>query len=219
MRAMLDLEPGSRDVGEAGVAVASVAQNAGPRHGAHRPPWAAVLGRFYERSGLSGPWLKKLEARDVPESYRQLLVHSNDMTPTLEHFYRAPLHLHVLSSERVSNTYAREVVLEIEHTRRPVEYGAICVHLEHFPEPVQAMILAGQQPFGRILQSETIAHLSWPQAFFSGKADGHMRRLMRLADESMLYGRRNVLVDGRRRLLAEVIEILAPVSEPSLPSR
>jgi hypothetical protein len=34
-----------------------------------------------------------------------------------------------------------------------------------------------------------------------------------LSEPSDLYGRRNVLLEGSRRLLAEVIEILAPVDQ------
>ena len=41
-------------------------------------------------------------------------------------------------------------------------------------------------------------------------------RVRRLAcgAPGFLYGRRNVLLDGSRRLLAEVIEVLAPVAKP-----
>jgi hypothetical protein len=34
----------------------------------------------------------------------------------------------------------------------------------------------------------------------------------------LLYGRRNVLLDGSRRLLAEVIEVLAPVAKQEMAS-
>ena len=37
-----------------------------------------------------------------------------------------------------------------------------------------------------------------------------------LHNAGLLYGRRNVLLDGSRRLLAEVIEVLAPVAMPAL---
>jgi hypothetical protein len=53
--------------------------------------------------------------------------------------------------------------------------------------------------------------VSWPQAFFRVEADPHMVRVLRLSQPGSLYGRRNVLLDGSRRLLADVLEVLAPV--------
>jgi chorismate-pyruvate lyase len=183
--------------------------------GAIRPPWVALLGETYCRLGLTLPPITRLLADDVRAPYRQLLVHSNDMTPTLEEFHGGPVRLRVLGRTCTSATYQREVVLELERDGRPVEYGAICVHLDHLPEAARRRVLAEESPFGRILQQEAIAHLSWPQAFFAVTSDRHMSRLLDAREAAVLYGRRNVLVDGHRRLLADVIEIVAPVLEPT----
>ena len=53
--------------------------------------------------------------------------------------------------------------------------------------------------------------MSWPQPFFRAEPDSHMAAMLWLRRNCGLYGRRNVLVDGSRRLLAEVIEVLAPI--------
>ena len=180
-------------------------------------PWAALLGHFYDRLGVALPRLAKLDGSEVPEPYRRLLVHSNDMTPTLERFYRRRLGLRVLRSEPGEEVYRREVVLQLSGSHRPVSYGAIGIHLRHLPESARPIVLEERLPFGRILQSETIAHLSWPQAFFRLDADAHIGRLLEVPGDPVLYGRRNVLVDGQRRLLAEVLEILAPVPSSVAP--
>jgi len=44
------------------------------------------LDEFYARAGLPMPSLQELTGKEVPEPYRSLLVHENDMTPTLEQF-------------------------------------------------------------------------------------------------------------------------------------
>ena len=147
----------------------------------------------------------------MPEPYKSLLVHSSDMTPTLESFYRQPMRLTVLTREQHDYSYLREVVLKSAADSRPVEYGVIRICLNHLPPPASLRVLEEQRPLGNILQSESIAHLSWPQAFFSVQSDSHLGHVLYLAEPSRLYGRRNVLLDGSRRLLAEVIEILAPV--------
>jgi hypothetical protein len=205
-RAQANLAPG-----------ASSPPGAHPRDTVPIPPWAAVLGSFYERLGLACPAFERLAPGDLPQPYHKLLAHSQDMTSTLEQFYAGPVRLEVLGRDCVGDTYTREVVLQLDRTRQPVEYGAICIHLRNFADDVQRIILSEQHPFGRILETEGVGYLSWPQAFFRVKADRHMSQLLTLNTEPVLYGRRNVLLDGRRRLLAEVIEILAPVLKaPSL---
>jgi chorismate-pyruvate lyase len=135
------------------------------------------------------------------------------MTPTLERFYRQRMGLTVLSRELQDNAYMREVILKRADDETPVEYGVIRICLDHLPPQAARRVLEEQAPLGNILQTEAIPHMSWPQAFFTANSDTHMRTVLRLDHSQALYGRRNVLLDGSRRLLAEVIEILAPVIE------
>ena len=178
----------------------------------HTPSWAVLLQRFYDRMQLPLTGIEPLKGEEIPEQYRSLLVHSSDMTPTLEGFYHRPLGLTVLSREIENEEYLREVVLRLADGERPVEYGAIRICLGHLAAPARDRVLEEQRPLGRILQSEGIPHISWPQAFFCVQADSHTSAVLRLRGTAQLYGRRNVLLDDSRRLLAEVIEILAPVA-------
>lgn len=177
------------------------------------PSWAALLERFYEPTGLSVPFLKELNGAEVPPPYRALLVHSSDMTPTLADFYGQALRLRVLSRERLGDSYKREVILWLAEDTRPVEYGVIRICLDRLPPAARRLVLEEQRPLGDILQGEAIPHLSWPQVFFQFKADAHAGAALGLRRPRLLYGRRNVLLDGSRRLLAEVIEVLAPVAK------
>ena len=185
---------------------------AGSRRVHPTPSWAALLQRFYERTGLAAPVLRELKAGEVPQPYRALLVHSSDMTPTLSGFFGQTLRLRVLSRERQDDSYKREVILWLAEDERPVEYGVIRIFLDRLPPPARRLVLEEQRPLGDILQSEAIPHLSWPQAFFRLKADAHAGAALGLRHAGFLYGRRNVLLDGSRHLLAEVIEVLAPVA-------
>jgi len=179
---------------------------------AARPPgWASLLERFYLKLGLALPGMQELQGEEMPQPYKSLLVHSSDMTPTLESFYRQPMSLSVLSREQQEYAYLREVILKCSKDRQPVEYGVIRISLNHLPAPARRHVLEEQRPLGSILHSETIAHLSWPQAFFRVQSDPHLAHVLHCPQPKQLYGRRNVLLDGSRRLLAEVIEILAPV--------
>jgi len=185
------------------------------RKHAIKPAWLALLERFYQRASLPPPAIRELRGREVPQPYRSLLVHSTDMTPTLERFYKQRVGLMVLSRELQESAYLREVVLHRGDDYTPVEYGVIRICLDHLPPPAARRVLEEQAPFGNILQTEALPHMSWPQAFFNVESDAHMRAVLRLDHHQSLFGRRNVLLDGSRRLLAEVIEILAPVVKGS----
>ncbi len=79
-----------------------------------QPGWTALLERFYSRAGLTLPPLERLKEDEVPQPYKGLLVHSQDMTPTLEKFYGKPLGLTVLSREVAIRAYTSK--------RRPAPY-------------------------------------------------------------------------------------------------
>jgi hypothetical protein len=175
-----------------------------------RYSFAGLLERFYARAGLKKPRFDRLKGQEVPEPYKKLLVHSSDMTPTLESFYDQSLSLTVLAREVENDHYYREVTLNLSSGGRPVEYGAIQIYLEHFPSRARERVLSEQCPLGKILEIEEIGHVSWPQAFFCVRADERMKEVLRMRKTCDLFGRRNVLLDGDRRLLAQVIEVLAP---------
>jgi chorismate-pyruvate lyase len=178
---------------------------------AQRHAWSSLLERFYVRAGLPTPRLERLQAGDVPGPYHGLLVHSSDMTPTLERFYQQRLGLTVLSRERKGDLYYREVVLHLAEDRQPVEYGVIRIYLDHLPPNAREAVVQERSPFGDILRRESIAHLGWPQAYFRLESDLRIGMVLGLIEPTDLFGRRNVLLDEQRRLLAEVIEVLAPI--------
>ena len=186
---------------------------AGRRRARPLPPWAALLQRFYEPAGLAAPVLEELKGTEVPQPYRALLVHSSDMTSTLASFYGETPRLRVLTRERRNGSYKREVVLWVTEGARPIEYGVIRIYLDRLPPAARQLVLQEERPLGDILNGEAIAYLSWPQAFFRLKSDAHAGAALGLRHPGFLYGRRNVLLDASRRLLAEVIEVLAPAAK------
>jgi chorismate-pyruvate lyase len=174
-----------------------------------------LLDKFYLRADLPLPRLERLHPEEIPQPYKALLVHSADMTLTLEGFYGRPPGLRVLSRARQGEAYYREVALTLGRAGRPLLYGVIRICLDHLPSSARRRVLAEQRPLGDILLSEAVPHLGWPQDFFRAEADAHIRAVLGLGAPRELYGRRNVLLDGSRRLLAEVIEVLAPCGSRS----
>jgi chorismate-pyruvate lyase len=177
-------------------------------------PFAFPLDEFYLRAGISLPRIERIDGESVPEPYKSLLVHSQDMTPTLEQYHGDTLHLQVLRSEVRNEFYFREVVLKLDGRERPVEFGAIRIDLSLFAAGARQLILAEHLPLGHILKDCAVAHSSRPKAFLRVASDEFMNRVLELSGANTLYGRRNTLLDPQQRALAEIVEILPPIDKP-----
>jgi chorismate-pyruvate lyase len=168
------------------------------------------LNEFYEQLGLPLPAVTQVAGPDMPEPYRSLLVHNRDMTPTLERAHDRSIRLRVLRSTLAGDVLSRQVVLVPEGSQVPAAFGAIKIHLEHFSDEAKALVLEGKQPLGAILRTQGIEHAGRPQFYLHVTADALIHNALGLVQPARLYGRRNALVNGAGRTLAQVIEILPP---------
>jgi chorismate-pyruvate lyase len=173
---------------------------------------AYPLDEFYARSGLTLPPLDQLEGEAVPAPYKTLLVHERDMTSTLESFHHGGIHLRLVSREQRGDEYFREVVLALDGSERPVEFGAIQINLGRFPQKAREQILEERFPLGHILKDHAIQYLSRPKAFLRIASDQTINGLLHLTGAHLLYGRRNTLLDRAGNSLAEIVEILPPTA-------
>ncbi len=171
---------------------------------------AYPLDEFYAQAGLTLPPLQQIDGEAVPEPFKHLLVHLDDMTPTLEKFHKGTIHIQVLSSRRTQNAYFREVVLLLDGSNKPVEFGAIKINLELFPEKARQLILEEHLPLGHILGEHTIKHSSQPKAYFRVASDKRINAAFKLAGAHILFGRRNTHFNPQGLPMAEIVEILPP---------
>jgi chorismate-pyruvate lyase len=162
------------------------------------------------RSGKDLPVIHGLEACDLPEPYRALLVHQRDMTSTLESHYGSRTHLDVFQAVEEEGLLDREVILRLDRDERPVEYGAIRIYVNRFPEAARVAIREGERPLGYLLDAFDVAYQSRPDAFFRLTPTKDIAGALAIVPSTLLYGRRNVLVNPQLEPLAYVVEILAP---------
>jgi chorismate-pyruvate lyase len=146
----------------------------------------------------------------MPEPYRSLLVHERDMTPTLEKFHASNIHLKILKREQRGDFYFREVVLELDGSELPVEFGANKVSLLLFPPKARQLILEERVPLGRVLRECEIGHTTLAKAFFRVAPDELISSVLHLKTPTALYGRKATIFDGQKRPLSEIVEILPP---------
>jgi hypothetical protein len=177
-------------------------------------PLAYPLDEFYVRAGRPLPAIEMAKPEEIPEPQRSLLVHHNDMTPTLAAFHASTIELRVLSRELRDDFYFREVVLLGDTPERPVEFGAIRINLALFAPAARRHILDERAPLGHLLRAHGIPHTSHPKGYFRLVADALMKEALKLEREETVYGRRNTLLDAVQRPLAEVVEILPAFRGP-----
>jgi chorismate-pyruvate lyase len=166
------------------------------------------LAEFYAQAGMPLPHIEQIEGARMPEPYRTLLVHERDMTPTLEQHHGCRIHLRVLRSERQGNEYHREVVLRLDHSDKPVEFGANRVALDLYPTEARNLILREYVPLGTILARFNIVHTCHPSAYLRITADPLISRELQVTSGATLYGRRNTLRNPQGRDLSDIVEIL-----------
>jgi len=168
------------------------------------------LSDFYIHAKLPLPRIEVVPGEAVPEPYRSLLVHKNDMTPTLETFHNSRIHLEILKSDHRGSFYFREVILRLDHDEKPVEFGANKVFLGMFPEDAQELILLEQVPLGTILKDCGIKHQTEAKYFLRVAPDELICKALELEAPVPLFGRKAVIADLQGRILSEIVEILPP---------
>ena len=173
-------------------------------------PHVYPLDEFYARAGLSLPRIEVIAGSEIPEPYHALLVHNNDMTPTLEAFHGADIHLEILRSEPRGEFYLREVVLRLDQSNTPVEFGANKINLNLYGPVVRQLILQEHLPLGHILKTHHVPHTTQPKAFLRLQSDAFIDRALGLKHPCVLYGRRATIWDPQQRPLSEIVEILPP---------
>jgi chorismate-pyruvate lyase len=171
---------------------------------------AYPMEEYYARHRLKMPLVKRLEPDQVPEPYHGLLVHDRDMTSRLESFHKRKVHIRLLNRRLHGSEYFREVALELDGSRKPVEFGAIKINLDLFAAEAREEIRRELRPLGRILHTFDIAFMSRPSAYLLVAADSFIGGALGLKGKHSLYGRRNTLLDAWERTLAEIVEILPP---------
>jgi chorismate-pyruvate lyase len=183
-----------------------------PQRAPRALPIAHPLDEFYLKMGMKLPPIEQVRGEEVPEPYKRLLVHNEDMTPTLEKFHGETIHLQVFRSEQRGDYYYREVALVLDKSEKLVEFGAIKINLALFSPPDRLQILQEHLPLGHILAEQGIAHSSRPKAFLRLRSDDFINQSLKLSGQHWLYGRRNTLFDSQQRPLAEIVEILPPTA-------
>lgn len=92
----------------------------------------------------------------TPEPYKQLLVHEQHMTVTMEAFHHSAVSVSILDRLQDDAIYARKILLTANTTGRVVQFGIVRFNFSYVTDAVRQEILAGKTPLGRILINHNV---------------------------------------------------------------
>lgn len=161
----------------------------------------------YARSGVTLPKVEAIDPEKIPLPYRLLLVHTTDMTLTLERHFGGRVALRPLATFASGPWYFRRVLLAQEYTGRPVEMGAIRIKIGVFSDRIRRQILKNDVPLGRLLRDGGVQYESRPKAFLSVTPNSEMMGVFWMREPRTLYGRRTEMIhDGAK--IGDIVEVL-----------
>ncbi len=173
------------------------------------------LGELLESSPGSGFELdafEVIEAADIPERQRRLLVHDDHMTVTLEKAHGAPVHLHVLEVLHADPEYSRRLYLTAGEDGPVVMAGIMKIWLQHMgSDAVREAIVGGKTPLGRILIDHGVLRKLKSCAFLRIRIDDSLRETLSVPPSApeVTYGRL-ALIFCHGEPAVELLEIVAP---------
>jgi hypothetical protein len=165
---------------------------------------------FADKLPVELPGFEVVAGDELPAPHRELLVHDQHMTVTLERFYGRPVALRVLAQHWEGNEYARMILLALEGSDEIVEFGIFRMDLNCCSEEVRTEIVAGKTPLGRILIQHDVLRRIDPAAFLKIAPHKSLMLWFGLEQPEATYGRiANIFCNGM--LAIELLEIVRPV--------
>lgn len=126
-------------------------------------------GLIEDRSWISS--CEAVEADDIPQPARDLLVHQKHMTATLKAHHGQDVELHVLADRLEGNQYTRKILLTLPDRGKVVEFGIARLDLRFTEEAVRAAILDRATPLGAILIGHRVLTKVAPKWYLRFRAD------------------------------------------------
>lgn len=182
----------------------------GPRQATNMTPETLqrLLVADFPECGAALSTAERVTAAAVPTPFRELLVHDQHMTATLERHYGRPVELAVLDARHVNGQYARKILLTVGARASVAEFGIARIDFSVLPEGVRAEIASRSAPLGDILTRHDVLRRVEVLAYLRLPRDHQAGRLWGLDQAQDWYGRLGIIhCDG-----APAIELLECVT-------
>jgi len=139
----------------------------------HSSPQEALAdlceGFFEDRSWVSS--CEAVEADDIPQPARDLIVHHKHMTATLKAHYGQEVELQVLADSLQGDYYTRKILLKLPGRGDVAEFGIARLDLRFTDPEVRSAILGRATPLGAILIGHRVLTKVTPKWYLRFPAD------------------------------------------------
>ena len=151
-----------------------------------------------------------IPAADIPHRYRDLLVHNDHMTATLENHYNCQLALEICNVRQEGNNYSRKLLLHAGKGGLVVMVGIINIQLQFFGADIAGEIVAGKTPLGRILIENVVMRRIESLAYIRIKMNSCLHAMFEVdAHYNETFGRiARIICDHEPAV--ELLEIIPP---------
>ena len=170
------------------------------------PNLDTLVGLFYAARESLGQFAP-IEAAEMPEPYRSLLVHEHHMTVTVEAHYGCPVDVRVLTRHVTPSHYAREIVLMRQSDGAVVQYGIMRINLACLSPIIREQIHAEVAPLGRILIEHDILRRIYLFSLWKVTPSPWLQGALELQAPRDVYGR-TALIECNDEPAVELLEIV-----------
>ncbi len=156
------------------------------------------------------PEFEIIEPDEIPQPYRELLVHEQHMTVTLERFHGEQVALRGLARHTFGSHYGRLILLALPSTGEVVQFGIMRIDLDClYGEDVRAEILAGDTPLGRVLIKHDVLRRIDPSAYLRIMPNRTIKDWFSPPTSQPVYGRlATIFCNGLPAV--ELLEVVRP---------
>ena len=173
------------------------------------PDLPSLYALFPPVAGELLPEFEFVRADEVPPPYRELLVHDQHMTVTVEKHHGDSVDVRILARQHTGDSYARKILLTLHGNKKVVQFGIMKINLQYCGPEVRQEIIAGQTPLGRILIQHNVLRRIEPTAFLRVLPDPAMIKWFGLQATKQTYGRL-AIIHCDEQPAVELLEIVAP---------
>jgi len=164
---------------------------------------------FYE-DRISGEGCEPILAAELPEAYRNLLVHNDHMTRRLAEYHGAQPRLKVLHERTESDIYSRNILLICGDAEQIIEFGIVRIAMHFVPEKMREAILDRERPLGDILMTHGVLRRIEPRWYFRFEEGSPMEGYFGRNHRGEVFGRvGTIYCDGQPAI--ELLEVVTDV--------
>lgn len=168
-----------------------------------------LLLAFFGDSKL--PHCEPILPEEIPDPYRQLLVHHNHMTVTLEQHHNDKVRVVPYQVHRQGDLYARKLDLITENGNKIVMTGLMLFNFAFCSDTVRDLIIEQKTPLGRILIEHNIMRRVSAGTYLRFEADDDLVARFRLEEPRPAYGRLATIFYDEQPAV-DLLEIVSPDS-------